>query len=85
MDVKIWTKPDLKHWWAILPTDGRKKPLGTIRRQMSAPGKPYLLKIYGAQFETSIGRFRCKTDCQSFESIHEAKRFAKNYFEEREA
>ena len=82
MTVQIWTKPDLKHWWAILPTEGRKKPLGTIRRQMNAPGKPYLVKIYGAQFETCIGRFRCKTDCQSFPTIGEARAFVQEYFKE---
>ena len=84
MEVHIWTKPDLKNWWGIYATKERGKAIGWIRRQTNGPGKPYMVKIYGAQFESS-GIFKgSKTDVQVFPTITDAKVFVVNYFENQE-
>tara|TARA_R100001224_G_C3940197_1_gene122012 strand:- start:220 stop:582 length:363 start_codon:yes stop_codon:yes gene_type:complete len=80
MEVEIWTKPDLKDYWGILPV-GTKRTAGWIRRQRNAPTRTYLMKIYGAQF-VSEGILRgAITDCKAFSSLKDAKKFIHEYFE----
>lgn len=81
MSVEIWTKPDLKDYWSILPTEGRRKPLGWVRRQTNVPGKPYMVKIYGARFEAQGSIKGVETDCRIFEKFSDAVSFIHNHFE----
>lgn len=59
MKVEVWTKPDLKDYWGILPA-GTKRTAGWIRRIRNAPTRTYLVKIYGAEFVVGQGPFRGK-------------------------
>ena len=81
MKVEVWTKPDLKDYWGILPA-GTKRTAGWIRRIRNAPTRTYLVKIYGAEFVVGQGPFRGKkTPTQSFSSLKEAKQFVHEHFE----
>jgi len=83
MEVQIWTKPELKNWWGIFPADQRRKAIGWIRRETNVPGKPYMVKIYGAEFDSQGILPGTKTDCRVFSTINKAKAFVKDYFGER--
>ena len=81
MKVEVWTKPDLKDYWGILPS-GTQRTAGGIRRLRNAPTRTYLVKIYGAEFVVGQGPFRGKkTPTQSFSSLKEATQFVHEHFE----
>ena len=87
MEVQIWTKPELRDWWGIYPAECdpevvRMKAIGWIRRKTNVPGKPYMVKIYGAEFDSQGMLPGAKTDCRVFSTINKAKLFVANHFGE---
>ena len=83
MEVQIWTTPKLKDWWGIYPANQRRNAaIGWIRRKTNAPGKPYMVKIYGAEFDSQGILPGAKTDCRVFSTINKAKLFVANHFGE---